>query len=79
MTSILPSLIVVLLTHFVYFARPSQGPGSPPVLYETECKHLRMGQFLCPDPAYDFIDPETQQLRGCTKDNVAPGFSILPL
>lgn len=78
MTSILPSMIVVLLTHFVYFVQPSQGPVTT-VLYETECKNLRMGQFLCPDPAYDFIDPETQQLRGCTKDNVAQGFSTLPL
>jgi len=29
---------------------------------------------MCPDDGYEFIDPETQQLRGCTKDNVAQGF-----
>lgn len=77
MTSIWPSLII-LLTYFIYNTQPSQGPVKT-ILYETECKNLKMGQFLCPDPAYDFIDPETQQLRGCTKNNVAQGFNTLPV
>jgi len=34
-----------------------------------------MGQFLCPDPAYDFVDPKTQQPYGCTKENKATGKS----
>lgn len=38
---------------------------------KVDCNTLRLGQYLCPDPAYDFIDPETQQIRGCTKDNKA--------
>ena len=67
-----PLLVVVLLTLCVHSAQPSTGPGKT-TIYETECKHLRMGQFMCPDDEYEFIDPETQQLRGCTKDNVAQG------
>lgn len=34
---------------------------------------LRMGQFLCPDPSYNQIDPKTQQYRGCSKENIAKG------
>nr|CAH7720409.1 unnamed protein product [Callosobruchus chinensis] len=41
--------------------------------YTVECSSLRMGQFMCPDPAYIpyMIDPKTQQLRDCTKENKA--------
>ncbi|KAK9509842.1 hypothetical protein O3M35_004745 [Rhynocoris fuscipes] len=39
--------------------------------YRVECSTLRMGQYLCPDPEYDLIDPKTQQPRGCTKENKA--------
>ncbi|XP_065084848.1 TM2 domain-containing protein CG10795 [Ochlerotatus camptorhynchus] len=38
---------------------------------EIDCSDLRMGQYLCPDPNVRHIDPKTQQLRGCTKDNKA--------
>lgn len=73
MISAWPPLIVVVLTYCVRSAQPSLGPEKP-LIYETECKNLRMGQFMCPDPAYDdFIDPATQQLRGCTRDGVAQG------
>lgn len=41
--------------------------------YEVDCNNLRMGQYICPDPDYDFIDPKTQQPRGCTKENKAKG------
>ncbi|CAG9813507.1 unnamed protein product [Phaedon cochleariae] len=39
----------------------------------VNCDTLRMGQYLCPDPAYvdDLIDPKTQQLHGCTRENKA--------
>ncbi|XP_019882779.1 TM2 domain-containing protein CG10795 isoform X2 [Camponotus floridanus] len=39
--------------------------------YEIDCNNLRMGQYICPHPDYDFIDPKTQQPRGCTKENKA--------
>ncbi|KYQ49177.1 hypothetical protein ALC60_11791 [Trachymyrmex zeteki] len=39
--------------------------------YEIDCSNLRMGQYICPHPDYDFIDPKTQQPRGCTKENKA--------
>nr|XP_029726230.1 TM2 domain-containing protein CG10795 isoform X1 [Aedes albopictus] len=38
---------------------------------EIDCSELRMGQYLCPDPSLRNIDPKTQQLRGCTKENKA--------
>lgn len=77
MISLWSTLSIVILTCSVRSGLPSLGPGKT-TLYETECKNLRMGQFMCPDPDpdYKFIDPETQQLRGCTKDNVAQGFPL---
>lgn len=77
MTLAWPPLIVVFLTYCIRIAtaQPSLGPGKTTV-FETECKNLRLGQFICPDPDYEFIDPDTQQLRGCTKDNIAQGITI---
>lgn len=45
--------------------------------YEIDCSNLRMGQYICPHPDYDFIDPKTQQPKGCTKENKAKGRLIL--
>lgn len=39
----------------------------------VDCSTLRMGQYLCPDPNINHIDPKTQQIRGCRKDNKARG------
>lgn len=41
--------------------------------YEIDCNNLRMGQYICPHPDYDFIDQKTQQPKGCTKENKARG------
>lgn len=38
---------------------------------EVDCSHLRIGQYMCPDPAINHIDAKTQQPIGCTKNNVA--------
>lgn len=75
MTVAWPPLIAFVLTWCVHLVQPCRGPGETN-LYETECKNLRMGQFMCPDPEYELIDPKTQQLFGCTKDNVAQGVLI---
>lgn len=41
---------------------------------ETDCNKLLVGQFLCPDPDNnDYIDPETQSVRGCTREGTASG------
>lgn len=40
---------------------------------EMDCSKLRLGQYLCPDPSYDLIDPKTQQPYGCTQENKARG------
>lgn len=37
----------------------------------VDCNNLRLGQYICPDPNYDLIDPKTQQIRGCTRENKA--------
>lgn len=39
----------------------------------VDCSTLRMGQYLCPDPNINHIDPKTQQIKGCRKDNKAKG------
>lgn len=44
----------------------------------VECTKLLKGQFLCPDPSYDFIDPKTQQPKGCTSNNLASGKITFP-
>lgn len=41
--------------------------------YEIDCNNLRMGQYICPHPDYDFIDTKTQQPKGCRKENKAKG------
>lgn len=41
---------------------------------ETDCSKLLVGQFICPDPENaDYIDKETQSVRGCTKERTAAG------
>lgn len=44
--------------------------------YLVDCNKLRMGQFLCPDPHVNHIDPKTQQLKGCTREGRAKGMGI---
>lgn len=43
---------------------------------KVDCNSLQMGQYLCPDPRLDQIDPKTQQFYGCTKENSAKGKEI---
>lgn len=38
----------------------------------VDCSTLRLGQFICPDPSFNHIDLDTQQLRGCTKGTIVP-------
>ncbi|XP_055837155.1 TM2 domain-containing protein CG10795 [Episyrphus balteatus] len=50
---------------------------APQVLpVEFDCNDLHMGQYLCPDPNKNPIDPKTQQFRGCTKENKAKVWCI---
>lgn len=47
--------------------------ASDSVLTErVDCSTLRLGQYICPDPSIDQIDPDTQQYRGCTKGQEIP-------
>lgn len=38
-----------------------------------DCTTLLMGQFLCPDPGRNQIDPKTQQFYGCDQTGQAKG------
>lgn len=38
----------------------------------VDCSTLRLGQYICPDPSINPIDPDTQQYRGCTKGEKIP-------
>ncbi|CAG9093736.1 unnamed protein product [Plutella xylostella] len=38
----------------------------------VDCSTLRLGQFICPDPSINQIDPDTQQFRGCMKGKDVP-------
>ena len=55
---------------FVFGEEPEKNP------LRVDCNTLRIGQYLCPDPAYNHIDPKTQQPRGCTKENKAKGIHL---
>lgn len=46
------------------------------VAVEVDCSTLRIGQYMCPDPNINHIDPKTQQPIGCTKHNVAKVWCI---
>lgn len=41
------------------------------VAADVDCNQLRVGQYMCPDPDVNHIDPKTQQPIGCSKNNVA--------
>lgn len=45
------------------------------IIDEVDCSKLRLGQYICPHPDVieTYIDPKTQQPRGCTQQNKAEG------
>ncbi|XP_049868851.1 TM2 domain-containing protein CG10795 [Pectinophora gossypiella] len=38
----------------------------------VDCSTLRPGQYICPDPSINPIDPDTQQFKGCVKGKEIP-------
>ncbi|KAJ8728184.1 hypothetical protein PYW08_016569 [Mythimna loreyi] len=38
----------------------------------VDCSTLRLGQYICPDPSEEQIDPNTQQFKGCVKGKDIP-------
>ncbi|KOB76835.1 TM2 domain-containing protein, partial [Operophtera brumata] len=38
----------------------------------VDCSTLRLGQYICPDPAEDQIDPDTQQFKKCVMGKEIP-------
>lgn len=43
---------------------------------DVDCSQLRIGQYLCPDPNINHIDPATQQPFACTKSGTAKVWCI---
>lgn len=43
---------------------------------ELNCNELRVGQFMCPDPNVNHIDPKTQQPKNCNEKNKAKVWCI---
>ncbi|XP_047362778.1 TM2 domain-containing protein CG10795 isoform X2 [Vespa velutina] len=62
---------VVMCRHDLLKVRASNTINAADYTYEIDCNNLRMGQYICPHPDYDFIDQKTQQPKGCTKENKA--------
>lgn len=64
---------VLCVTIFLFCAR---GYASDEVKSDknviVDCNTLRLGQYICPDPSKDQIDPVTQQFYGCTKGQDIP-------
>ncbi|KAG6445339.1 TM2 domain-containing protein CG10795 [Manduca sexta] len=62
---------VVIVFLFMYWeVRASDIKNDKSVL--VDCSTLRLGQYICPDPSLDQINPDTQQYYGCTKGKVIP-------
>lgn len=43
---------------------------------ELNCNELRVGQFMCPDPNINHVDPKTQQPHNCNDKNKAKVWCI---
>ncbi|XP_059047001.1 TM2 domain-containing protein CG10795 [Achroia grisella] len=63
---------ILLLTIVDSFVKCSDESKSDSLVEEVDCNTLRLGQYICPDPSIDQIDPNTQQYRDCMKGDVIP-------
>lgn len=61
-------IIIVLSLYLIGLIDPIQSD-------DIDCNKLRIGQFICPHPDIidTYIDPKTQQPKGCTQQNKAEG------
>lgn len=64
-------ILVILINFCIRCVQPEFSEN-----YMVDCNKLRMGQFLCPDPHINHIDPKTQQLKGCTKEGRTKGMFV---
>lgn len=46
------------------------------VAVDVDCSQLRVGQYMCPDPNINHIDPKTQQPYDCSKASIAKVWCI---
>lgn len=58
-------IVVTYLSIFCVTYASDEVKGDKNVV--VDCSTLRLGQYICPDPSLNQIDPDTQQYRGCTK------------
>lgn len=61
-------LKIIVLSFYLIGVHPIQS-------VDVDCNKLRIGQFICPHPDVidTYIDPKTQQPKGCTQQNKADG------
>lgn len=45
--------------------------------FKVDCSTLRLGQYICPHPDIEYMDPKTQQPIGCSPENKAKGKTYL--
>lgn len=62
-------LVTIVLLSFCKEAWSSDEAAEKVIV---DCTTLRLGQFICPDPSINQIDPDTQQFRGCEKGKEFP-------
>ncbi|XP_034830327.1 TM2 domain-containing protein biscotti [Maniola hyperantus] len=62
--------LVCLLFFYTEVYASDEAKGDKNVV--VDCSALRLGQYICPDPNKNQIDPDTQQFVGCTKGKSAP-------
>ncbi|XP_045771336.1 TM2 domain-containing protein CG10795 [Maniola jurtina] len=69
MSRLIFSLVCLLFLHRAVHAS-DEAKGDKNVV--VDCSTLRLGQYICPDPNKNQIDPDTQQFVGCAKGKSVP-------
>lgn len=66
------SLLLQICLFFVYSRVEANVVAVVSNSVTVDCSTLRMGQYICPDPSINPIDPDTQQYIGCMKGKEIP-------
>lgn len=68
----LPIYLVQICFLFLYSRVGASDDAKGEKVVTVDCSTLRLGQYICPDPNEDQIDPDTQQFKGCVKGKDIP-------
>lgn len=72
MSSSLKSCFLQIFFLFIVSCVNASDEAKSDKVETVDCSTLRLGQYICPDPSINPIDPETQQYRGCLKGEKIP-------